>query len=106
MRPFSARPCPSPFLSRAIPGSASSIQPTVNPRPGSATEAMSDSGIRKRYGESSVRTRFAVHLVPYVVYACMAFGFWMATLRHKAGTAQAHARQYAQGIVDAAQGRL
>ena len=67
---------------------------------------MWDSEIRKRYGESSVRTRLAVHLVPYVVHACMAFGFWMATLRHKAGTAQAHARQYAQGIVDAARAVL
>jgi hypothetical protein len=32
----------------------------------------------------------------------MAFGFWLAALRHKPATAQAHARQYAEGVVDAA----
>jgi AcrR family transcriptional regulator len=68
--------------------------------------AMWDSEIRQRFAESAVRTRLAVHLVPYVVHACMAFGFWLATLRHKAGTAQAHARQYAQGVVDAARAIL
>jgi AcrR family transcriptional regulator len=71
-----------------------------------ATEAMWDSEIRQRFAESAVRTRLAVHLVPYVVHACMAFGFWLATLRHKVGTAQAHARQYAEGVVDAARAVL
>ena len=63
---------------------------------------MWDSEIRNRFAESAVRTPLAIHLVPYVVHACMAFGLWLATLRHKAATAQAHARQYAEGVVDAA----
>ena len=67
-----------------------------------ATEAMWDSQIRNRFAEPAVRTPLAIHLVPYVVHACMAFGLWLATLRHKAATAQAHARQYAEGVVDAA----
>jgi AcrR family transcriptional regulator len=67
-----------------------------------ATEAMWDSEIRNRFAEPSVRTPLSIHLVPYVVHACMAFGLWLATLRHKAATAQAHARQYAEGVVDAA----
>jgi len=67
-----------------------------------ATELMWDSEICKRFGGSPVRPRLAIHLVPYVVHACMAFGLWLATLRHKAATAQAHARQYAEGVVDAA----
>ena len=67
-----------------------------------ATELMWDSEICKRFAESPVRPRLAIHLVPYVVHACMAFGLWLATLRHKAATAQAHARQYAEGVVDAA----
>jgi AcrR family transcriptional regulator len=67
-----------------------------------ATELMWDREICRRYAESPVRPRLAIHLVPYVVHACMAFGLWLATLRHKAATAQAHARQYAEGVVDAA----
>jgi AcrR family transcriptional regulator len=67
-----------------------------------ATEALWDSEIGKRFGKSPVRTRLAVHLVPYAVHACMAFGLWLATLRHKPETAEAHARQYAGGIVDIA----
>ena len=67
-----------------------------------ATELMWDGEIRKRFAESPLRPRLAIHLVPYVVHACMAFGLWLATLRHKAATARAHARQYAEGVVDAA----
>ena len=67
-----------------------------------ATEAMWDSEIRNRFAGPAVRPPLAIHLVPYVVHACMAFGLWLATLRHKAATAQAHARQYAEGVVDAA----
>jgi AcrR family transcriptional regulator len=67
-----------------------------------ATEAMWDGEIRNRFEDPAVRTPLAIHLVPYVVHACMAFGLWLATLRHKAATAQAHARQYAEGVVDAA----
>ena len=67
-----------------------------------ATEAMWDGEIRNRFAEPAVLTPLAIHLVPYVVHACMAFGLWLATLRHKAETAQAHARQYAEGVVEAA----
>jgi AcrR family transcriptional regulator len=67
-----------------------------------ATEAMWDGEIRDRFAESAARTPLAIHLVPYVVHACMAFGLWLATLRHKAATAHAHARQYAEGVVGAA----
>ena len=63
-----------------------------------ATEALWDGEIGKRFGNSPVRTRLAVHLVPYAAHACMAFGLWLATLRHKPATAEAHARQYAGGI--------
>ena len=46
------------------------------------------------------------NLVPYAVHACMAFGFWLATLRHKTATAQAHARQYAGAVVKVARAVL
>ena len=66
------------------------------------TEMMWDSEIRRRFADLPAPPRLTIHLVPYVVHACMAFGLWLATLRHKAATAQAHARQYAERVVDAA----
>lgn len=67
-----------------------------------AIEALWESEISARFLDSPARNRLAVHLVPYAVHACMSFGFWLAALRHKPATAQAHARQYAGGIADAA----
>ena len=67
-----------------------------------ATEALWDGEIRRRFGDSPVRCRLAVHLVPYAAHACMAFGLWLATLHHKPATAKAHASQYAAGIRNAA----
>jgi len=55
---------------------------------------------------SALGTRVAVHVVPYGVHACMAFGLWLATLHHTPATAQAHAHQYADGIVHAARAVL
>jgi AcrR family transcriptional regulator len=71
-----------------------------------ATEALWDAEIEVRFRDSPVRTRVSVRLAPYAVHACMAFGLWLATLRHKPITAQAHARQYAGGIGDAARAVL
>ena len=63
-----------------------------------ATEALWNAEIGRRFDASPVRTRLAVRLVPYAVHSCMAFGFWLAALRHKPATAQGHARQYAEAI--------
>jgi AcrR family transcriptional regulator len=71
-----------------------------------ATEVLWNAETGKRFGDPLVRSRLAVHVVPYAVHTCMAFGFWLTTLRHKPATAQAHARQYAGGIVDAARAVL
>jgi AcrR family transcriptional regulator len=71
-----------------------------------ATEALWDAEIGRRFGRSPIRSRVTVHLAPYAVHACMAFGLWLATLRHKPVTARAHARQYAGGIADAARAIL
>jgi AcrR family transcriptional regulator len=68
----------------------------------SAARAMWESEIVQRFPESPERTRLAVHFVPYAVNACLAFGFWLATLRHTPTTAAQHARQYATGIGQAA----
>ena len=71
-----------------------------------ATEALWNTEIETRFEDSLVRSRFAIHLVPYTVHACMAFGFWLAALRHKPATAQEHARQYASAIVHVARAIL
>jgi AcrR family transcriptional regulator len=67
-----------------------------------AAEALWDAEIGVRLAGSPLRSRVAVHVAPYAVHACMAFGFWLATLRHKPATAQAHARQYAEGVANMA----
>ena len=67
-----------------------------------STEAFWEREIRRRFGDSPVRGRLSVHLVPYAAHACMAFGMWLATLHHKPATAKAPACQYAGGIRNAA----
>jgi AcrR family transcriptional regulator len=67
-----------------------------------ATEAMWDNELARRFPESPLRARLAIHLAPYAVHACMAFGLWLAALRHQPATAAAHANQYAEGIANAA----
>jgi AcrR family transcriptional regulator len=71
-----------------------------------ATEALWNAETGKCFGNSPVLSRLAIHLVPYAVHGCMAFGLWLTTLRHKPATARAHACQYAGGIVDAARAVL
>ena len=71
-----------------------------------ATESLWDAEIATRLGDSPVRSRLSVHVVPYAAHACMAFGLWLVTLRHKPATAEAHARQYAEGLVNVARAAL
>jgi len=71
-----------------------------------ATEALWDTEIGTHLADSPLRRRLAVHLVPYAVHTCMAFGLWLATLRHKPATARAHACQYAEAVVHVARGVL
>jgi AcrR family transcriptional regulator len=71
-----------------------------------ATEALWDAEINLRLADSPLRARVAVHVAPYAVHTCMAFGAWLATLHHTPATAQAHARQYAEGIVNVARAAL
>jgi AcrR family transcriptional regulator len=69
-------------------------------------EALWVTEIGTRFADSPLRTRLALHLVPYAPHACMAFGFWLATLHHKPATAQEHASLYAGGIVNVARASL
>lgn len=67
-----------------------------------AIEALWGNEISTRLPESPLRTCVNVRLAPYAVRVSMAFGLWLATLRHKPATAQEHARQFTGSIVDVA----
>ncbi len=56
----------------------------------------------ERFPDSRSRRILSIHLVPYAVSACLAYGFWLATLRHDAGSAAALAKGFAAGIAQAA----
>jgi AcrR family transcriptional regulator len=60
----------------------------------------------ERFPDSPSRRVLSVHLVPYAVGACLAYGFWLATLRHDAESAAALAQGFAAGIAQAASGLL
>jgi len=69
-----------------------------------AIEALWDVEIENHVEDPLLRRRIAVHMVPYSVHACMAFGLWLAALHHKPETARAHARQYSDAVVQVARG--
>ena len=52
----------------------------------------------KRFPDSRSRRILSVHLVPYAVSACLAYGFWLAALRHDAQSAVGLAQGFAAGI--------
>ncbi len=60
----------------------------------------------KRFPDSRSRRILSVHLVPYAVNACLAYGFWLATLRHDAESAAGLAQGFAAGIAQAASALL
>ena len=52
----------------------------------------------ERFGDSPARRILSIQLVPYAVSACLAYGFWLAALRHNAGGAAAMAQGFVAGI--------
>jgi AcrR family transcriptional regulator len=54
--------------------------------------------LAERFGDSSSRRILSVQLVPYAVSACLAYGFWLAALRHDPGSAAAMAQGFVAGI--------
>ncbi len=60
----------------------------------------------KRFPDSRSRRILSVHLVPYAANACLAYGFWLATLRHDAESAAGLAQGFAEGIAQAASALL
>ncbi len=61
-----------------------------------------DRELARRFPASRSRVFLSMDVVPYAVNACLAYGFWLATLRHTAETAGPLARHFALGIAQAA----
>jgi AcrR family transcriptional regulator len=60
----------------------------------------------ERFPDSRSRRVLSVQLVPYAVRACLAYGFWLATLRHDAKSTAALAHGFAAGVARAASALL
>lgn len=54
--------------------------------------------LAERFGDSPSRRILSIQLVPYAVSACLAYGFWLAALRHDPGGAAAMAQGFVAGI--------
>jgi AcrR family transcriptional regulator len=54
--------------------------------------------LAERFGDSHSRRILSIQLVPYAVSACLAYGFWLAALRHDAAGAAAMAQGFVAGI--------
>ena len=54
--------------------------------------------LAERFGDSHSRRILSIQLVPYAVSACLAYGFWLAALRHDAIGAAAMAQGFVAGI--------
>lgn len=60
----------------------------------------------QRFPDSLSCRTLSVNLVPYAVHACLAYGFWLATLGHDAKSAAALAQGFSAGIAQAASALL
>jgi hypothetical protein len=54
--------------------------------------------LAERFGDSPSRRILSVRLVPYAVSASLAYGFWLAALRHDTAGATAMAQGFVAGI--------
>jgi len=62
--------------------------------------------LAERFGDSHSHRILSIQLVPYAVRACLAYGFWLAALRHDAGGAAAMAQGFVAGIRETASALL
>lgn len=54
--------------------------------------------LAERFEDSHSRRILSIQLVPYAVRACLAYGFWLAALRHDSAGAAAMAQGFVAGI--------
>jgi AcrR family transcriptional regulator len=63
-----------------------------------SVEFLWNRALAERFGDSHSRRILSIQLVPYAVSACLAYGFWLAALRHDVGGAAAMAQGFVAGI--------
>lgn len=63
-----------------------------------AVRALWERELAERFPESRERALLRIHLIPRAVNACLAFGHWLAALRHTPDTAASHVHLFATGI--------
>jgi AcrR family transcriptional regulator len=54
--------------------------------------------LAQRFGDSPALRVLSIHLVPYAVSTSLAYGFWLAALRHDSSEAAAIAQAFVAGI--------
>jgi hypothetical protein len=60
----------------------------------------------ERFPDSRSCRVLSVHLVPYAISSCLAYGFWLATLHHKGDGVAALAQGFAAGMAQTASALL
>ena len=63
-----------------------------------SVEFMWNRALAERFGDSPSRRILSIHLVPHAVSASLAYGFWLAALRHDECSAAAIAQGFVAGI--------
>jgi AcrR family transcriptional regulator len=63
-----------------------------------AVEFLWNRALAQRFGDSLRRRILSIHLVPHAVSASLAYGFWLAALRHDESGAAAIAQGFVAGI--------
>jgi AcrR family transcriptional regulator len=63
-----------------------------------SVEFLWNRALAERFGDSPARRILSIHLVPHAVSASLAYGFWLAALRHDASGAAAIAQGFVAGI--------
>lgn len=64
--------------------------------------SMWESQLEQRFPRSRSRAVLSMRLIPYAVQSCLAYGSWLAALRHSEHSAAPLARQFAAWIAQAA----
>jgi AcrR family transcriptional regulator len=63
-----------------------------------SVEFLWNRALAERFGDSPARRILSIHLVPHAVSASLAYGFWLAALRHSESGAAAIAQGFVTGI--------
>jgi AcrR family transcriptional regulator len=71
-----------------------------------SVEILWNRAFAENFRDSPSRRSLAVNLVPHAVSACLAYGLWLATLRHDSNSAAALAQGFVAGLAQTASALL